>query len=166
MHDRSRLIANDKTKLDMSNLANKHCISTLQTDTHVPDFFLTAIDTMQTSTKKEYRDARRRSGEAVWSCRQGTATCGPRPVSMPRANFSPHVARSAQFVAANTVGPGLGMVIPASPSRRICTRFDIRMETTALHAYKEQFVTTTSIAPCGHAQSKTLARTKDRCADL
>ena len=44
----------------------------------------------------------------------------------------------------------LGMV-PASPSRRICTRLNIRMEATALHAYKEQFVTTTSIAPCGHA---------------
>ena len=74
--------------------------------------------------------------------------------------LSPHVARSAQFVA-NTVGHGSSFTFAT-----ICTRFDIRMETTALHAYKEQFVTTTSIAPCGHAQPKTLARTKDRCADV
>ena len=70
MHDRSRLVPNDRTKLNMSRLANKHCISTLQTDTH--DRLFPDSDTMQTSTNKEYRDARRRSGEAHWSCRQGS----------------------------------------------------------------------------------------------
>ena len=85
-----------------------------------------------------------------------------RAVPMPRANFSPHVARSAQFVA-NTVGHGSSFTFATNMH---ALQYCISMETTALHAYKEQFVTTTSIAPCSHAQPKTLARTKDRCADL
>ena len=93
------------------------------------DFFLTAIRCRLrlTSTKKEYRDARRRSGEAVWSCRQGTATRGP--CRCPARTFL-----LTSLVLRNLLPIRLGMV-PASPSRRICTRFDIRMETTALHAY-------------------------------
>ena len=89
---------------------------------------------MQTSTKKEYRDARRRSGEAVWSCRQGTATRGPcrRPArtflvtSLVLHHFSP-----IRFGGAT-----------ASTAQRVDTNFDICMESSALHAYIERLVTT------------------------
>ena len=82
------------------------------------DFFLTAIRCRhQHTTKKEYRDARRRSGEAVWSCRQGTATRGP--CRCPARTFL-----LTSLVLRNLLPIRLVMV-PASPSRRICTRFDI-----------------------------------------
>ena len=111
---------------------------------------------MQTSTKKEYRDARRRSGEAVWSCRQGTATRGPcrRPArtflvtSLVLHHFSP-----IGFCGAT-----------ASTAQRVDTNFDICMESSALHAYIERRITTTSTAPCRHAKPETLARRKNRWA--
>ena len=79
---------------------------------------------------------------------------------MPRANFSPHVARSAQCVA-NTVGHGSSFTFATNMHALRYTHGDALLSIACV-LYEEQFVTTTSIAPCGHAQPKTLARTKDR----
>ena len=156
MHDRSKLVPNDRTKLNMSHLANKHRISTLQTETH--NTLFSDSDTMQTSTGKEYRVARKRSGEANWLCRQGTSTRGlcrrPARTFLDMSLVLRHL--SPIWFCAST----------ASTTRRICTRVEICMETSGLHAYLEPFVTPTSIAPCGHAKPETLARTKSRWADL
>ena len=111
---------------------------------------------MQTSTKKEYRDARRRSGEAVWSCRQGTATRGP--CRRPARTFVVTSLVQRLFVPIR-----LGKA-KASTAQRVNTKIEICMESTTLHAYFERLVTTTRSATCGLAHSTTLRRQKNRCA--
>ena len=159
MHDRSRLVPNDRTTLNLSHLANKHCISTLQTDTLACDFFLTAIRCKcrhQQTKVKEYRDARRRSGEADWSCRQGTATRGPcRRPARTFLDTSLILRRLAPiWFGGATAFP---RAIEHMPS-------EMCMETSGLHAHFD--AQATSGAAWSSAKPTTRARTKTRWADL
>ena len=152
---RSRPVPNDRTKINLSHLANTQCIYSTQTDTAY--WFFSDSDTMQTSTEKEYRDGRRRCGEADWSCRPATATRGPcrRPArTFLVTSLDQHLFSPIRFGGATAFPRS----IEHMPS-------EIRMETGGLHAYFDAQAATSSGATWGSAKPTTRRRPKSRCAD-
>ena len=95
-------------------------------------------------------------GEADWSRRPATATRGP-------SWLAARTFVVTSLVQHLFVPRRLGKA-PASTAQRVDANFEICMESSALHAYFERLVTTTSSTTCGSAKPTTLRRQKNRCA--